>query len=631
MEFQRTSMTGEQSMGISGLFRIMASAPKTFPGNIARCKEEILRSIDVAVENEVSLLLLPECCITSSSCGSLFFSDALLAKTEKTAREVAEYTNGKDIAVCFSFPFALEGKLYSVAALAAGGEILGLVPLGNNNDQTDGLFCRYTKRDLVISLCGKNVPFGVKLRFCCLGNDNLTIAIDREGAVRTGASVVLIPDASKELIGREQFRRDSLAYRSRTEENVYVYASSGEGETTSDGIYSSHKIIAEEGRILAESPLFESGYILADVDLAMLAYRRRIKKLNAGSEEVTVVPFALRKQGVSSTIREISRTPFVADDRSERHKNAQTALEIQSRSLAVRLRKTGTEKAIIGVSGGLDSTLALLCSVKTMDLMGKDRENVIAVSMPCFGTSLRTKGNAEKLSEILGVGYRCIDISEAVKIHLSDIGHDLKTADTAYENAQARERTQVLMDIANMENGLVVGTGDMSEAALGWCTFNGDHMSMYNVNCDLTKTFIRSVITDLAENSSDPELAAVLLDIVDTPVSPELLPSADGDIAQKTEDIIGPYEVHDFILYHFIRNGASREKILDLAAYAFAGVYDRDRLSQWVAVFFRRFISSQFKRNCVPDGPDIGSITLNHRYGWMMPGDISYSDICDTV
>ena len=601
-----------------GFFRIMTASPDVSVGDTGFCFESIKNAIDKATAEEASLLVLPELCVTSASCGDLFLTGTLLNAAERRAEDIAKYTEGKDMLVCFSFPLSLNGDLYSVAALAADGEIIGIVPL-----EAEGVFSDYSGDDTVVSFAGKRVPFGKGLLFRSSDNSLLSLAGGKQVSCSSSAVISMIPDASMEQIGSRKKRRDFVSVSSLEAKNATVYASSGNGESTAKGVYSGHCMIAEEGKILSEAEPFSDGYTIADVDLQAIDHHRRRDGRRRSIKTETDVFFRLNEKDHETVRRKISALPFVPDDTDELHRRCLTAFEIQSRGLAERLKKTGIGKAVIGISGGLDSTAALLASVRAMELLGMDNKDVIAVSMPCFGTSSRTKSNAEKLCEALDVDFRIIDITEAVRIHLENIGHDAMTADAAYENAQARERTQVLMDIANMENGLVVGTGDLSEAALGWCTFNGDHMSMYNVNCSLPKTFLRAAVTDYAENCGNEVLGEVLRDVVATPISPELKPTENDEISQKTEDIIGPYGVHDFLLFHFVRDGYDPRKLLYLAGQVFRGIYSDEQLESWVSVFFRRFFSSQFKRNCVPEGPVIGSVNLSSDIGFSMPGDVS--------
>ena len=615
----------EDMMANLGFFRVTAISTEVQPGNIEACLEEAKKAVDSAVNNGSSLLLLQELCLTSVSCGDMLFNGRFIRKAESAAEELTEYTAGKDIIVCFSLPILVDETICKTAVLAVNGEMIGAVPLDHFETRSvASLGIKQCMPDIV-EICGKTVPFGKDILFQENSNSLLSLRIssDRDINVCADAAVALYPTALMATVTSEKTVHDALRSTSDVHDNISVFCSAGAGESTSSGVYSGITMITEDGAILSGSPQFGNGVSEADVDLEAIAYRRRKKGTPDPCSHSRIICFDLREREHESIKREPVRYPFLSQEEPDRWR---TAMEIQSRGLATRLAKTGIDKAVIGVSGGLDSTLALLVSVKAMEILGKTAKDVIAVSMPCFGTSVRTKTNADRICEALDVDYRIIDISESVSRHLRDIGHDAETADTAYENAQARERTQVLMDLANMENGLVVGTGDMSEAALGWCTFNGDHMSMYNVNCSVTKTFIRNIVSNYA-NECDGELSEALKDIVDTPVSPELKPAVEGEIAQKTEDIIGPYDAHDFFLYHFIRNGSGPEKILKLAESAFSDVYTHDQLDGWLKVFFKRFFSSQFKRNCAPDGPNLGHISLSYGSGWSIPSDVSGKSI----
>lgn len=602
-------------------FRIMAASPETFPGNMRRCFEEIRTVIDDAVSQEVTLLLLPELCLTSSSLGALFRHENILAAAEEYAVRLASCTKDKDIICCISFPMMIDQKLYSVAALASDGNILGIVPLQKNSCIGADIFSEYTGEDTSVEFTGREVPFGKGLRFSIEGHRDLFIRIGKTPQTSEADTVYLVPDALQAGVGRQDRIRNWCSRASAKNCGTVIYCSSGEGETNSSGAFTGQTVIADRGSIIAESPAFGSGISIADVGL-----RNGLSSESAAEDHDEESPAETDISGYAGAVQgtpedDNNPYPFLGEENGI-VRRCEEAFEIQSRSLAGRLKKTGIRKAVLGVSGGLDSTLALLVSVRAMEILGRDRTNVVAVSMPCFGTSARTKTNAQILSEALGVDFRMIDISDAVRQHLTDIGHDTETADTAYENAQARERTQVLMDLSNMENGLVVGTGDLSEEALGWCTFNGDHMSMYNVNCSVTKTLIRAIVAHYAAKSGDPAIEAVLTDIVDTPVSPELKPAVDGEIAQKTEEIIGPYDVHDYFLYHLVRNGRSPGRILGLASEAFKDVYTEEQIRSWLKVFIKRFIQNQFKRSCSPDGPSIGLVDLSNS-GWSIPGDLA--------
>lgn len=612
-------------MNNKGSFRIMAASPETFPGDVKRCYEGIKTVIDAAVAQGVSLLLLPEMCLTSSSCGDLFRNESIVAAAEYNVQRLCEYTKDKEIICCISFPLLKGENLYSVAALVSEGHLLGIVPLPPNKNIATDVFSEYQGENTSVHFAGQVVPFGNSIRFSIGKYRDLSICIGRSPEKHTGASVYLVPDALPAGIGRQTRIEEWCSKASEKNRNVVVYCSSGEGETTSFGVFSEQTVITVDGEIVAESSIFLKGSSVADVELDLVSSNKPDNietdpEMGKGSETV-MYPGTEYDPPVNDS----NTLPFLGED-DDLSIRCKEAFEIQSRGLAGRLKKTGICKAVLGVSGGLDSTLALLVAVRAMEILDRDRTQVIAVSMPCFGTSVRTKTNAQTLCEEMGVDFRVIDISDSVRQHLSDIGHDTVTADAAYENAQARERTQILMDLSNMENGLVVGTGDMSEAALGWCTFNGDHMSMYNVNCSVTKTFIRAIVAYYADNTDNPIIGKVLRDIVDTPVSPELKPAKDGEITQKTEDIIGPYDVHDFFLYHFIRDNCSPRKLLNLAVDAFDGIYTKEQIYIWGRIFFRRFILNQFKRSCSPDGPIVGSINLSYN-GWKIPSDYSVADL----
>ncbi len=622
-----------------GFVRVMALTPDVRVADTAYNLEAVKAAIDTAAEKGAALLVLPELCLTSTGCGDLLLQGLLLDNAEKAAAEAAAYTLGKDVAVCFSFPVRKDGALYDAAALAAGGKILGVVPKTYVADHSGAFGSRYflpaQDENSTVEICGEEYPFGSRLLFRCEEQPLLTIGIEigedmaaacTPGTLHglAGATVIACPDAAEALIGRADWTRGRVLDAAASGNLAFVYCSSGAGESTGTGVCGSHCIIAEGNHVLDEALPFGCGCAVADIDVETLdRARRKTAGVRDTAEGYDTVWFSLGLPEGGEILRHISKTPFVNEDENKAREAFRLALEIQARGLATRLDRVGIKKVVLGVSGGLDSTMALLAAVKCYDLTGRDRKDIVAITMPCFGTSDRTKSNAQKMSELLGTDFRTIDISGAVARHLSDIGHDGETADVTFENAQARERTQVLMDISNMENGLVLGTGDLSESALGWCTFNGDHISMYNVDCDMPKTFIRSCVYYYADECGDEALKAVLRDVVDTPVSPELKPAVNGEIAQKTEDILGPYEAHDFFLYHFVRNGSGPRKILRLAKQAFRGVYTDEDLEAWLRKFLWKFFSSQFKRNCVPDGPRVGTVDLSPRGGWRMVSDVS--------
>ena len=444
------------------------------------------------------------------------------------------------------------------------------------------------------------------------------------GHAAAGATVIANLSASDETVGKADYRRALVKMQSAKLNCAYLYADAGEGESTTDMVFAGHNLIAENGRILQERRPFERGIIFSEVDVyAMAEERRRMTTFPAVQlNGYRIVPFSIPITETELT-RNISDKPFIPTDMEDREERCEAILNMQALGLKTRLKHSNSKTAVLGISGGLDSCLALLVTARAMDMLGRPRTDIIAATMPCFGTTQRTKGNAERLCEELGVTLKIIDITESVKMHFRDIGHRLEDLDTTFENVQARERTQVLMDLANQTGGLVVGTGDLSELALGWATYNGDHMSMYGVNASVPKTLIRHIIRYAADHTDNGRLRDVEMDILNTPVSPELLPAVDGEIAQKTEKIVGPYELHDFFLYYMVRWGFPPKKILKLAEYAFNGTYEREIILYWLKTFYRRFFAQQFKRSCLPDGPKIGSVALSPRGDWRMPSDAS--------
>ena len=439
-----------------------------------------------------------------------------------------------------------------------------------------------------------------------------------------GANIIVNLSASDELIGKAEYRRSLCSMQSAKCVCAYAYADAGSGESSSDMVFSAHNLITENGKILAESELFGDGVAVADVDLGFIEHER-LKLFNyerLKDDGYAVIDFAVAVNA-DRVERDYDRTPFVPGDAAELSKRAELILDIQAEGLARRVKHTSAKTLVVGVSGGLDSTLALLVAARAMDKLGRKRKDIIAVSMPCFGTTERTKGNAELLAEQTDVAFREINITESVRSHFKDIGQNENVTDVTYENSQARERTQVLMDIANKTGGLVVGTGDLSELALGWATYNGDHMSMYGVNAGVPKTLVRHLVAYYADTCNNAELTAVLKDVLDTPVSPELLPPVEGNIAQKTEDLVGPYELHDFFLYYMLRCGYAPDKVYRIARETFEGKYDDPTIRKWLKNFYRRFFTQQFKRSCLPDGPKVGSISISPRGDWRMPSDAS--------
>lgn len=621
-----------------GFVKVAAVTPDMRVADVEYNTQEICHMIDKASCQGAKVIVFPELCITGYTCGDLFFQEALLNSAEEALKNIALFTKGKDALVFVGLPFVHVGKLYNVAAAVHGGEVLGLTTktfLPNYDEFSEMRYFQPgpTTADLV-EFDGKKVPFGPQILFECREIKDLVVAAEicedvwapvtpSVQAAIQGATIIANCSASDETIGKESYRRDLIKGQSVKLISGYVYASAGYGESTTDLVFSGHNIIAEKGTILAESERFRNGIIYSEIDIKRLAWERRRNttfQMSHFPYETARVKFSLKMDDTRLT-RKLSQTPFVPNTEEERRMQCGETLMIQAMGLKKRLDHTNCRSAVIGISGGLDSTLALLVTAKAFDLLGIDRKNIQTVTMPCFGTTGRTYRNARLLAEKIGTTFRDINIKNAVEMHLKDIGHDMDNHDITYENAQARERTQILMDIANQSGGMVIGTGDMSELALGWATYNGDHMSMYGVNASVPKTFIKHVVRVYAENCDEPELKEVLFDILATPVSPELLPPKDGEIAQKTEDLVGPYELHDFYLYYMLRYGYEPGKIYRLAKYAFEGDYDEKEILKWLKKFYYRFFSQQFKRSCMPDGPRVTGIALSPRGDFRMPSD----------
>ncbi|MDY2906722.1 MAG: NAD(+) synthase [Eubacteriales bacterium] len=603
----------------------------------------ITERISEADRSGVNLLVLPELCLTGYTCGDLFLSDALLDSVEPSLEKICADTAGAYPVTVLGLPFRYLGKLFNCAAVIHGGRILGLVPktyipgYGEFYEARQFSSGKILGDDVrTVKLCGQDVPFGngIVFRHEALRDYSFGIEICEdlwvpcppcERLTASGANIICNPSASDEVIGKEGYRRLLVSSTSARLACGYVYSNAAPSESTQDMVFSNHHIIAENGTLLAENrPFEENGLIVSEIDVARLTHERhRITTYDVvpGGYEV-IFPQEIRETELT---RHFDRNPFVPPHDAQINERAGAILRIQSYGLKKRLEHARAKTAVIGISGGLDSTLALLVAVRAMDILGRDRHDIKAVTMPCFGTTKRTKSNAVRLCEELGVSVSEINITAAVRQHFADIGHDESILDVTYENCQARERTQVLMDIANKTGGLVIGTGDLSELALGWATYNGDHMSMYGVNTSVPKTLVRYIVIYEAEKSGGA-LAGVLYDILDTPVSPELLPAKEnGEIAQKTEDLVGPYELHDFFLYHMMRFGSSPAKIFRLAKYAYAGAYTDDTILHWLKTFVRRFFIQQFKRSCMPDGPKVGTVTLSPRGDLRMPSDASFA------
>lgn len=623
-----------------GFIKVAAASPAL---RVADCRynaEQSVAAMQKAAAAGVRLLVLPELGLTGYTCGDLLLQPVLQQGALHALQTLLAVSAGLPMTTVAGLPLEVEGKLYNCAAVLHGGKILGVVPKTNLPNYGEFYEARWftpaPAEAKAISLLGQQVPFGTDLLFCCRELPEYKLAVEicedlwvalppSTRHAMAGATVIANCSASDETIGKAEYRRELITGQSARLMAGYLYADAGRGESTTDMVFAGHDLIAENGRLLAETALFTNEMIVTEIDVHRLtAERRRTNTWRAAdSAGYTIIPFSLPAE-VTPLTRLIDPHPFVPADSAERKQRCEAILTMQAEGLRRRLEHIGCPCAVLGISGGLDSTLALLVAVRALDLLGRPRTDMIAVTMPGFGTTRRTRSNAELLCEKLGVTLRTVSIAAAVRQHFKDIGHDESVTDTTYENAQARERTQVLMDIANQENGIVVGTGDLSELALGWATYNGDHMSMYGVNGSIPKTLVRYLVRHAAETCGDEALAAVLYDILDTPVSPELLPADEGGrIAQKTEDLVGPYELHDFFLYHFIRYGCPPQKLLYLAENAFAGRYDRAVILKWLRTFCRRFFQQQFKRSCLPDGPKVGSVTLSPRGDWRMPSDAS--------
>jgi NAD+ synthase (glutamine-hydrolysing) len=622
-----------------GFIKVAAVTPKIRVADPAYNAGVICERLEEACKNGAKIIVFPELCITGYTCGDLFLQEILLREASAQLLCIAERTRGKDALVMVGLPLEREGRLYNVAAVLRDGEILGMVPKANIPSYAEFYegrhFAEGNAEPVPFSFMGKSVPFGTNILFTCETLHGLTVGCEicedlwvadapAVNHALQGATVIANLSASNETIGKDEYRELLVKSVSARLLCGYVYASAGEGESTQDLVFGGHNLIAENGTILAQVKKFTCETLYGDIDVwKLLADRRRMGTFGKEPEAAYVkVPFRL-EVAETDLQRSFPALPFVPGDAEKRRKRCEEILSIQSYGLKKRYEHTGAKTAVLGISGGLDSTLALLVTVRAFDLLGLDRGAIVAVTMPCFGTTDRTYENACLLARTLGATLEEVDIKEAVTVHFGDIGQDMANHDVTYENGQARERTQVLMDIANRVGGLVIGTGDMSELALGWATYNGDHMSMYGVNAGVPKTLVRHLVQYYADTCDDKALADVLLDVLDTPVSPELLPPVDGTISQRTEDLVGPYELHDFFLHYMLRCGYSPAKVYRVAKLAFQGLYEDGTILKWLKTFYRRFFAQQFKRSCLPDGPKVGSVALSPRGDLRMPSDAS--------
>lgn len=620
-----------------GFYRIAAATPSLHLGHVRKNTEEILRLARDADKNDSALVVFPELCLTGYSCADLFFQRQLLARVEAELIQLAKASAELSLVMVVGAPLACGPYLYNCAVVIERGVMRGVVPKSFIPNYREFYEQRWFTsgrdgRQTEIHIGETAVPFGVDLLFrgtadfavgLELCEDLWTVHPPSGDLALGGATILLNLSASNELVGKADYRRSLVSGQSARCVAAYVYTSCGVGESSTDLVFSGHSMIAENGVMLAENARFQtrSSLIYADIDVARLQQIRRSETSFPRHEAVLLREIPLQPPTQPQSLqRQLDPHPFVPDNLNLRDQRCREIFSIQTAGLSRRLRHIGGKNMVIGISGGLDSTLAILVAAAARRQLNP-APGLIAVTLPGFGTSDRTHSNARKLIQALDAELREIDIVPACQQHFKDIGHDPAVRDITYENVQARERTQILMDIANHEQGIVIGTGDLSEIALGWSTYNGDHMSMYAVNCGVPKTLVRHLVNWVADQRGEP-LAGILLDILATPVSPELLPpDASGAVAQKTEEVIGPYELHDFFLYHTVKYGATPRKILFLAETAFSGRYDREEIRRWLRLFIRRFFSQQFKRSCIPDGPKVGSIALSPRGDWRMPSD----------
>ena len=643
-----------------GFVKVAAITPDI---RVADCDfngESIIKEMKYCADRGVKIAVFPELSITGYTCGELFLQERLLNSALNTLKKIIKASWGMDMLTFVGLPFETDGKLYNVAAVFKDGELLGMVPKQYIPNYSELYEARH-----FAPCAGENrlldweenktgyVYFGNKLIFENKDMKNLKVAAEicedlwvvippSNHHAMAGATVIANLSASPEIMGKQEYRRNLVQGQSARLNAGYIYATTGEGESTTDLVFGGHNLICEDGIILAEKKRFKNGTIITEIDVNKLAYERR--KMNTceikGREDYNFIAFSFEKiytteynsEGIKEKMlieislgRKFPKSPFIPGNKEESDSNSEDVITIQSLGLKKRMAHVGCKYVVIGLSGGLDSTLAVLVACRTMDMLGLSRENVIAVTMPCFGTTGRTYNNAIKLAKELGITLREINIKESVLSHLKDIGHDENDHNITFENAQARERTQVLMDIANEYGGLVIGTGDMSELALGFATYNGDHMSMYGVNASIPKTLVRQLVRYCAKKAGEEGkgvLESILTDVVDTPVSPELLPTNEaGETVQKTEDIVGPYELNDFFLYNMVRWGMEPDKLYRLARIAFADEYSKEEIEKWQKSFYRRFFAQQYKRSCLPDGPKVGSVTLSPRGDFRMPSD----------
>ncbi len=627
-----------------GFIKVAAVSPEIRVADTEYNREQICRCLEEAEGNGAKIIVFPELCITGYTCGDLFLQETLLNGAKRALEQIVEFTDGMDALVFVGMPLEVGNKLYNVAAVINCGELLAFIPKTHIPSYGEFYEARHfaggNAAVIPVSFGGEEIPFGTHILFETDALEGMVVAAEicediwvinppSTSHALAGANVIVNLSASNENVGKDEYRQMLVKSASARMVSAYIFTSAGEGESTQDVVFGAHNMIAENGIMLAEANPFKEHILYGDIDIYRLKMERRRLTTYENSQETAnetagylTIPFAIVREKTKLT-RSFLQTPFVPVDKEKKEKRCEQILSIQSYGLVQRFRHTKSKYAVIGISGGLDSTLALLVTARAFDFLGLDRKNIYSVTMPCFGTTDRTYDNACRLAKVLGTTLQEVDIKEAVTVHFRDIGQDLEKHDVTYENGQARERTQVLMDIANKTGGLVIGTGDMSELALGWATYNGDHMSMYGVNAGVPKTLVRHLVDYYGETCMEPELEAILKDVLDTPVSPELLPPKEGKISQKTEDLVGPYELHDFFLYYMLRCGYSPAKVYRIALTVFESLYTEEIILKWLKIFYRRFFAQQFKRSCLPDGPKIGSVAVSPRGDLRMPSDAS--------
>lgn len=622
-----------------GFIKVAAATPEITVNSTKKNSETIIKQIKEAASNGAKIVVFPELCITGYTIGDLVFQSTTVKRAANALSEILDATKALDILFAVGLPVLVDDKLYNVAAVCKGGKVLGFVPktnLPNYGEYREARFFEKPAKNVMIEFNGEMVPCGTKLVFCAKGMENLRISCEicedmwvaippSSHHALNGANVILNLSASGETAGKSAVRNIHLASLSLRTMTAYIYADAGEGESTTDLVFGGNNLIYECGKKLAEAKMFKNGITYAVLDLEKVSIMRRKMTTFVPEHDEGYARVYFDIETTETKPENVNPHPFIPKDEARLAERCESILEMQCAGLRKRIKHIGLKTVTLGISGGLDSTLALLVAAKTFDNIGLDRKGIIAVTMPCFGTTDRTYNNSKKLADAMGVTLREVSIAKSVTQHLEDIGASVDEHDVTYENAQARERTQVLMDISNKTGGIVVGTGDLSELALGFATYNGDHMSMYGVNASVPKTLMRSLVKYVADNKGG-ELKDILYDVLDTPVSPELLPPDEGAIKQKTEDIVGPYEIHDFVIYNYVRFGFSKTKIQRLAEEAFEGVYTKETIEKWHNLFYKRFFNNQFKRSAVPDGPKVGTVSLSPRGDWVMPSDAVFEE-----